>query len=73
MPKAASKAQQRFLFAAARRGDLPRAAAERKAVSGPAFARLPAKVGAPRAKANRYTQGRGVRSIKRRVARRRGR
>lgn len=69
MPDASSKAQQRFFFAAERRGDLPRGTAKRKAMSGPAFARLPERSPTKRSKSSRLST-RPLRSIKRRVARR---
>lgn len=41
---AKSQAQQRFLFAAAKRGEVPQSVAEDFAVKGKAFKKLPQKV-----------------------------
>jgi len=45
MPKATSKAQQRFFFAAEKRGQVKPGTAKRHARSGKAYKKLPARKG----------------------------
>jgi len=48
MPKATSKAQQRWYFAAEKRGEVPKGTAKRHARSGKSYSKLPAKKKAKR-------------------------
>ena len=45
MPKATSKAQQRWFFAAEKRGELPKGTAKKHARKGKAYKKLPARKG----------------------------
>jgi hypothetical protein len=50
MPKASSKRQQRWFFAAERRGQLPKGTAKRHARKGKSFKKMPATARAKKGK-----------------------